>query len=680
MKDQYTKNHLTSENGRLACRGWLATIGRLASNEQPMPSPRATAFASSSATRPNTAAAIIALLACSACAPRALIRLHNPQLKTYSSCEALKADYSQTTTMFADYYSGFVKNERVALGAPANSIRAPQTIVANPQTAGIEEPDVLKLSQLQIFYVTQDAIVVLDRITHKQIGSLDISHLSEVKLFTSQSRLWIVGRDRQTWGQTLAGTYRLSSKMPIFERTQSFDGSLLDARVKEDKLILVLNGYLASDKVEAVSDKLDEVSCDRVTQPIINDNDWSAVKIISMSTESAPEVLDAVELIGSGSTLYMSQDNLYLIKSGVNLCGVDCNPFYGQGDPNSDFSELQDSSFVTQIRFVSQTGHLEVKSLGVIKGSVKDSWALNEFQENEKLYVAVASTQQGFSFSNDALKKTNHLYVLEQDGVALREVGGVHDFGNAEDIRAVRFVDRMAYVVTFEKTDPLWSISLENLSAPLVLGRLEVPGFSTYLHPVSTQSLIGVGLDAIDQGPYSLLQGIQLSLFDVSHPESLLRKDNLIFGGRGSYSHASSDRNAFYYDALSKIVAIPTMEFSQVPAGDWDMGQTRLFSGARFFKIDESQGRIQQLDAVSHFEMVPAACASKVYPRWGWAQSDASVDIQRIIQVDGTLITLSPFGEKTWQLSSEGRMTPMQVEPFRNLGAPCAAQSSGYVY
>jgi uncharacterized secreted protein with C-terminal beta-propeller domain len=49
--------------------------------------------------------------------------------------------------------------------------------------------------------------------------------------------------------------------------------------------------------------------------------------------------------------------------------------------------------------------------------------------------------------------------------------------------------------VTFQQIDPLFVIDVANPKAPKILGELKIPGYSTYLHPYDSDSLIGIGYD-----------------------------------------------------------------------------------------------------------------------------------------------------------------------------------------
>ncbi|HYE33647.1 MAG TPA: beta-propeller domain-containing protein [Methylomirabilota bacterium] len=79
-----------------------------------------------------------------------------------------------------------------------------------------------------------------------------------------------------------------------------------------------------------------------------------------------------------------------------------------------------------------------------------------------------------------------------------------------EQLFATRFDGNTLYVVTFQRIDPLWVIDLSNSARPSIVGELEVPGWSTFIHPMGDR-LLALGIDN-DNG-----QRVALSLFDVSN-------------------------------------------------------------------------------------------------------------------------------------------------------------------
>src|SRR6266545_7702936 len=106
-----------------------------------------------------------------------------------------------------------------------------------------------------------------------------------------------------------------------------------------------------------------------------------------------------------------------------------------------------------------------------------------------------------------------------------------------ETLFATRFDRDRLYVVTFRQVDPLWIVDLSDPAQPKVAGELQVPGWSTYIHPLGDR-LVTIGRDNT-AGPRTTV-----SLFDVqdsAHPALLGR---VALGEQYSYSEANFDEKA----------------------------------------------------------------------------------------------------------------------------------------
>jgi len=124
------------------------------------------------------------------------------------------------------------------------------------------------------------------------------------------------------------------------------------------------------------------------------------------------------------------------------------------------------------------------------------------------------------------------------------------EVGHGEQLHATRFDGTRAYVVTFLQIDPLWVIDLANPEQPRVLGELEIPGWSSYIHPMGDR-LLTVGFDNTS----GLRAAVQL--FDVADPAkpSLLAKIPL--GHEWSWSEATSDEKALGVFPEQNLVLVP---------------------------------------------------------------------------------------------------------------------------
>jgi uncharacterized secreted protein with C-terminal beta-propeller domain len=148
----------------------------------------------------------------------------------------------------------------------------------------------------------------------------------------------------------------------------------------------------------------------------------------------------------------------------------------------------------------------------------------------------------------------------EQDG-ALRQLGQVGGLGREdnESIRAVRFIDERAYVVTFRRTDPLYVLDLRDASAPQVVGELKIPGYSGYLHPIGDDLLLGVGQSGVMSGDVATpdrggRNGVQFSLFDIGDPASPRRIDTQTYAS-GAASAEFDPRAFLYWEPRDLVIA-----------------------------------------------------------------------------------------------------------------------------
>jgi uncharacterized secreted protein with C-terminal beta-propeller domain len=122
--------------------------------------------------------------------------------------------------------------------------------------------------------------------------------------------------------------------------------------------------------------------------------------------------------------------------------------------------------------------------------------------------------------------------------------------GIREQIQSVRWFDEVAVVVTFRQVDPLYTLDLSEPTRPRVVGELKIPGFSSYLHPVGGDLLVGLGQDASLRGR---TRGAQAAVFDLADLAGPRRVDTEGFGRETEFA-AAWDPRAFTYLPDRRIV------------------------------------------------------------------------------------------------------------------------------
>jgi len=143
---------------------------------------------------------------------------------------------------------------------------------------------------------------------------------------------------------------------------------------------------------------------------------------------------------------------------------------------------------------------MEVLGTGTVPGTPLNQFSLDEYQN----HLRIATTVGGWFWAGNT---TNDVYVLDSD---LKTVGSVKDLGVTERIYSVRFIQDKGYVVTFRQVDPFYVLDLSTPTSPQLKGELKIPGYSSYLHPITKDKILGMG----KEGSY-----VKVSLFDVSSAE-----------------------------------------------------------------------------------------------------------------------------------------------------------------
>ena len=187
------------------------------------------------------------------------------------------------------------------------------------------------------------------------------------------------------------------------------------------------------------------------------------------------------------------------------------------------------------------TDGLNVQASGVVPGRPLNQFSLDEYQNNLRVATTVGDNWWGFNGGRQ--ESANDVYVLDSN---LNQIGSITDLGLTEKIYSARFIGERGYLVTFRQTDPFYVLDLSNPRAPKMTGELKIPGFSSYLHPLKDNQILGVGQEN---------GRVKLSLFDVLSPSSPqeLAKYNL----NDNYSEVSNNHHAFQQDAKHQIFFLP---------------------------------------------------------------------------------------------------------------------------
>ena len=262
------------------------------------------------------------------------------------------------------------------------------------------------------------------------------------------------------------------------------------------------------------------------------------------------------------------------------------------------------------------------------------------------------------------------------DSSELIQLGHVGDIAPDERIWSARFVGDRAYLVTFQNIDPLWVIDLTDPTDPIILGELEVPGVSTYIHPIDSETLLTIGIGPGPDGLGLDWSVTQVSLFDVSDPTNPTLADSLQLspayedegcdewgcGWSWSYSEATYEHKAFTYWAPEQLLAIPLSTYRYTYDEVEIDGRTYTYSGYEFVStlelidVDAENGTLSTHGMVNHSEFYNEDGLS------GWWSGSTS--IRRSIFMGDYIYAFSAAGASVHKTDDLTSMVELEIPGY----------------
>ena len=466
--------------------------------------------------------------------------------------------------------------------------------------------------------------------TQETLASVEFEQMSPSELYLSEDAIVVLGNkssyqnswnNYQNWqdGQTDIQVLDVSDvTAPISRLDIKVDGYVVQSRRIEDELFIITR-YTpnlpemiyypsTSNQIEQNKQILSELSLDELIPSIsINDQSQPLVSVDNCLLADTPTqqwgypTLSTITRIdintgefssrcmaGEVAGIYMSEENLYLFNTSYWDYSEETDDGlatwnWSQGNTHLHKFALQSFNYqgsaIVQGRLGwdnprFRLGELHDGSLAVV--TTDGQWRAEDH------HLTVLSTQDG------ELKTLATLPNSEQPA-AIGKPG--------EHIYSVRFMQNRAYIVTFQKVDPLYVIDLTNPAHPSIAGELEIPGFSDYLHPIGDDLLLGIGKDAImgDSGT-TWYQGVKVSLFNVSDIQNPSELGNILIGKRGSNTALSYEPHAFsgiQQDGQYRF-AFPVSEHNGEASGNyWRDPESQHYnwtqSGLYLFEIEDNQ-------------------------------------------------------------------------------------------
>ena len=412
---------------------------------------------------------------------------------------------------------------------------------------------------------------------------------------------------------------------------------------------------------------------------------YTLTHVISVNVKDESEnVVDKIFTLGNSQTMYVSKNNIYItyqisrsdyfirqqiidevvfpilpdsLKENIKAARSFDLPDYNKGQiidwlldsyylsleeqqRNEMESEIEIRMYRTIIHKISvEDGNIDYICNGSIPGNV-----LNQFSMDEHNGFFRIATQINRYWRTDS-QKTSNVYILDGN---LDLVGKVEGIAPGENLHSARFMGNKAYLVTFKKVDPFFTLDLSDPYNPKILGELKIPGYSDYLHPYDENHIIGIGKDAVEpQEEYSWTrdfawyQGLKIALFDVSDFDNPKEVAKIIIGDRGTDSPVLWDHKAFLFDKEKELLVLPV---SLYEIADEIKEQNYGYTGNTYGQFKIQGAFIYRLSLEDGFEFrgTITHMDENDYPDdnyyWRW---DSLEHVTRSLYIEDVLYTIS---------------------------------------
>jgi inhibitor of cysteine peptidase len=538
----------------------------------------------------------------------------------------------------------------------------------NSQVKGVDEGDIVKTDGNYIYQLKEQQLVITKALPAEELKVVSSTTIKENfsprQLFLQDDKLIVIG---SSWtkpapyektqartdlaimpveGVTKAFVYEITNQeKPKLVREIGLEGHFVSARKIGSNFYFITNHssnywYLEKEQEADLRPRIYDSEKSGSLEPIALNN----IKYMPQSTETNFTMVGSLDInetnaefkvesyLGSGNQLYMSQENLYIA---VTKYATEKQKEWTV--PSTEIYKLTVNG--TDIQF---------DTMGEVKGTVLNQFAMDEHDG----YFRVATTEG--QVWNDKKPSANHLFILDNN---MKQVGSVEGLARREQIYSVRFMGDKAYIVTFKQVDPLFVIDTSEPEHPKVLGKLKIPGFSTYLHPIDENHLIGFGVDTKvvankngkNKEPLVMREGMKISLFDVTDFSNPKEIDTEIIGGRGTHSPLLDDHKALFHYSEGNLYGFPISVYNNKEGSE--MEQIFSFHGAMLYEITPENGIVRRASLTN------ASKASEVVPYENWENQ-----IQRLIYIKDKVYTISNSKVSVYTMENFKKLDSVELQ------------------
>lgn len=561
----------------------------------------------------------------------------------------------------------------------------------NIQVENVDEADIVKTDGDYIYSISEDNVIITDVRDPKQpkvvatIQSEDDDIPEDIILY--KDKLVVIstkGNQTQRYYynnrmNTVVKIYNITSReKPVLTKSYEMYEPYYTSRCVDNVLYVISSGNLRKEDDEIVvgynEDNMEkEMSIDKIKYlKDVKTTKQTLISTVDLNNETADIKLDSYLM--NISNAYVSENAIYLLNQKYNNDSkIPIKLLFGFKGVFGleDYYEMDsESGYYTEIYKFDIKENVEYKAKTKVKGKTINQYSLDE--KDNHLRIAL--------YDNDG----SRVAIFDED---LKQIGISDNVAKGEKMYSSRFIGDKVYFVTYKTMDPLFVMDLSNETKPKVLGKLKIPGYSTYLHPYDENHIIGIGMETKEIinrnsngkviSTTAKVVGMKMALFDVSNVNSPVQISSVVIGDSRTTSAILTNPKALLFSKEKSLIAIPVNNYSQ----DFEVTssnnyETMINNYTKYSKPYNAEGYfVYNINVQDGFKLKGVITHEKTNATYYYSNSK----LLRGLYIDNNLYTVSETMIKVNELDSLKAMGELKLKNTENVDSSVREQSNNVI-
>lgn len=561
----------------------------------------------------------------------------------------------------------------------------------NIQVENVDEADIVKTDGDYIYSISEDNVIITDAKDPKQpkvvatIQSEDDDIPEDIILY--KDKLVVIstkGNQTQRYYynnrmNTVVKIYNITSReKPVLTKSYEMYEPYYTSRCIDNVLYVISSGNLRKEDDEIVvgynEDNMEkEMSIDKIKYlKDVKTTKQTLISTVDLNNETADIKLDSYLM--NISNAYVSENAIYLLNQKYNNDSkIPIKLLFGFKGVFGleDYYEMDsESGYYTEIYKFDIKENVEYKAKTKVKGKTINQYSLDE--KDNHLRIAL--------YDNDG----SRVAIFDED---LKQIGISDNVAKGEKMYSSRFIGDKVYFVTYKTIDPLFVMDLSNETKPKVLGKLKIPGYSTYLHPYDENHIIGIGMETKEIinrnsngkviSTTAKVVGMKMALFDVSNVNSPVQISSVVIGDSRTTSAILTNPKALLFSKEKSLIAIPVNNYSQ----DFEVTssnnyETMINNYTKYSKPYNAEGYfVYNINVQDGFKLKGVITHEKTNATYYYSNSK----LLRGLYIDNNLYTVSETMIKVNELDSLKAVGELKLKNIENVDSSVREQSNNVI-